>query len=109
VETGFGAYLEGASTPIPDGVSIDDWVDQYVTPPAAGGCGQPRSQQEEIVIDGQPARVAECYGQIDHVEATVVAGGRLYLFTLYRSSHDARAMFDEWVTTMDLTPETAAP
>ena len=76
VETGFGAYFEGASTPIPDGVSIDDWVDEYVSP---GGCGVPRSQQEEITIDGQPGRVAEC---LEQIEATVVAGGRLYLFTL---------------------------
>jgi hypothetical protein len=109
VDTGFGAAVEGASTPVPDGVSIDDWVDQYVTPIVAGGCGEPRSQQEEIVIDGQPGRVAECYGRSDHVEATVVADGRLYHFTLYRERRDARAMFDEWVTTIVLTPETAAP
>lgn len=105
VETGFGAYLEGASTPVPDGVPIDDWVDQYVTPRAAGGCGVPRSQQAEVVIDGRSGRAVECS---DQVEATVVAGGRLYLFTLYRSSRDARAMFDTWIGTIDLTPETAA-
>ena len=105
VETGLGAYLEGASTPIPDGISIDGWVDQYVTPLAAGGCGVPRSQQAEITIDGRPGRIAECANQ---VEATVVAGGRLYLFALYRDSRDARAMFDAWVATIDLTPETAA-
>ena len=105
VETGLGAYLEGASTPIPDGISIDEWVDQYVTPLAAGGCGVPRSQQAEITIDGQSGRISECANQI---EATVVAGGRLYLFTLYRDSRDARAMFDAWVATIDLTPETAA-
>jgi hypothetical protein len=105
VETGYGAYLEGASTQIPDGVSIDEWVDAYVTPLAAGGCGVPRSQQAEISIDGQSGRVAECANQI---EATVVAGGRLYLFILYREGRDARAMFDAWVATIDLTPETAA-
>ncbi len=105
VETGYGAVLEGASTPVPNGVSIDGWVDQYVTPLAAGGCGQPRDEQEAITIDGQPGRIAECQDQID---ATVVAGGRLYLFTLHRSSHDARAMFDAWNATIDLTPETAA-
>ena len=105
VETGLGAYLEGASTPVPDGISIDGWVDEFVTPAVAGGCGVPRSQQAEITIDGQPGRIAECQ---DQVEATVVAGGRLYLFILYRSSRDARAMFDSWIATIDLRPEDAA-
>ncbi len=104
VETGFGAYLEGASTPIPSGVSIDEWVDEYVTPLLAGGCGVPRSQQAEITIDEQSGRVAEC---ATHFEATVVAGGRLYLFNLYRDGRDARAMLNAWVATIDLTPETA--
>jgi hypothetical protein len=103
-ETGYGAYFEGASTPIPDGVSIDEWVDEHVTPPAAGGCGVPRGQQAEITIDGQPARMAQC----DHSEATVVAGGRLYLFTLDHSRTDGRAFFDAWIATIDLRPEDAA-
>ena len=45
----------------------------------------------------------------DRIEATVVAGGRLYLFTLGHDRSDARAWFDAWVATIDLTPETAAP
>jgi ABC-type Fe3+-hydroxamate transport system substrate-binding protein len=105
VETGLSAYLEGASTPIPDGVSIDEWVDEYVTPLAAGGCGVPRSQQEEITIDGQSGRVAECP---DQVEATVVVSGRLYLFILGSGRSDARAFFDAWMATVDLRPEDAA-
>ncbi|MCA1707608.1 MAG: hypothetical protein LC808_31800 [Actinobacteria bacterium] len=99
-ETGLGAYFAAASTEIPDGVSIDEWVDEYVSD-SPGGCGVPRSQQVEITIDGQPGRIAEC----DHSEATVVAGGRLYLFT---GPADDRGWFDAWVDTIDLTPETAA-
>ena len=102
VETGLGAYFRGASTEIPDGVSIDEWVDDYVL---AGGCGVPRSQQAGITIDGQPGRIAACANRI---EATVVAGGRLYLFTLLHGRPDARAFFDAWVATIDLRPETAA-
>jgi hypothetical protein len=105
VETGYGAYLEGASTKLPDGISVDAWVDEFVTPRTVGGCGVPRSQQAQITIDGEPGRVAEC---ADQIEATVVAGGRLYLFVVYRDGRDARAMFDAWVATIDLTPETAA-
>jgi hypothetical protein len=102
VETGYAAYFEAASTPIPDGVPIDEWVDEYVTPEAAGGCGIPRSEQAEIIVDGQPGRISECA----HTEATVVAGGRLYLFRLHRLGY-ARDIFDAWVATIELTPETA--
>ena len=105
VETGLDAYFEGASTQIPDGVSIDEWVDHFVTARAAGGCGVPRRQQEEITIDGQAGRIAECAGRI---EATVVAGGRLYHFILLSSRSDARAFFDAWIATIDLRPEDAA-
>ena len=69
-----------------------------------GGCGAPRSQQAEITIDGQSGRIAECPNQI---EATVIAGGRLYLFTLSHDRSDARAVFDAFAATIDLTPETA--
>jgi hypothetical protein len=101
VETGLGAYLKAASTVIPDGVSIDAWVDEYVSP---GGCGVPRNQQAEITIDGQSGRISECPNEID---ATVVAGGRLYLFTLGHTRPDARAFFDAWIATIDLRPEDA--
>jgi hypothetical protein len=101
VETAKGAYFKAASTEIPDGVAIDAWVDEYVSP---GGCSVPRSQQAEITIDGQAGKIAEC---AERVEATVVAGGRLYFFLLLHSRSDARAFFDAWVATIDLTPETA--
>lgn len=108
VATGLGAHFVAASTPIPAGVPIDAWYDEHVS---ASGCGIPRSQQADITIDGQPGRVAECSGtseRADQVEGTVVAGGRLYLFILGHSRLDARAWFDEWIATIDLTPETAA-
>ena len=106
VETGLGAYFLAASTPIPDGVSIDEWVDVYVL---SGGCGVPRSQQAGITIDGQSGRISECAEpQRGRIEATVVAGGRLYLFTLLHDRPDARAFFDAWVATIDLRPEAAA-
>jgi hypothetical protein len=94
--------LRGASTEIPDGVSIDEWYDEHVS---RSGCGVPRSQQSEIVIDGQLGRFAVCPNQI---EATVVAGGRLYLFMLGHERSDAAAFFAAWIATIELTPETAA-
>jgi hypothetical protein len=102
------AVFRGASTDIdPEtiqavyGGSIDEWVDEYVV---RGGCGVPRSQQPEIRIDGEPGRISECPNKI---EATVAAGGRLYLFTLQTEHPDARAVFDAFAATIDLTPETA--
>lgn len=107
VETGLGAYFVGASTAIPDGVSVDAWYDAHVSP---SGCGVPRSQQAEVTIDGHAGRIAECRDAdgTDLTEATVDAGGRLYLFMLGRQRSDARAWFDAWVATIDLRPEDAA-
>ena len=85
VETGLAAVFKGASTdavvetaPWTSSRSMN-WVDEYRRTTSPGGCGVPRSQQAEITIDGQSGRISECPNQI---EATVVAGGRLYLFTL---------------------------
>ena len=102
VETGLAAYLKGASTKIPDGVPIDRWVDEHVSP---GGCDTPRSEQEAITIDGHVGRMTKC---LNRIEATVVAGGRLYYFVLLADRSDASAFFDTWVETIHLTPETAA-
>jgi hypothetical protein len=109
VETGLAAYFKSASTEIPDGVSIDEWVDDYVSP---GRCRVPRSQQAEITIDGQPGRISECpktdEATVNEIEATVVAGGRLYLFILLSDRSDYRAVFDAFAATIDLRPEDAA-
>jgi hypothetical protein len=113
VDTGLRAVFKGASTNsgFGDGGSIDERVDGYFGEPSApdnyvlpGGCGVPRSQQTEIIIDGQSGRISECPNRI---EATVVASGRLYLFILEHDRGDARAVFDAFVATIDLTPETS--
>jgi hypothetical protein len=104
IETGFGYGLLGASTEIPDGVSIDDWIDAAVVTYLPGGCSVARSQQAVISIDGQSGRISEDCP--DKVAATVVAGGRLYLFILAHNTRgDARALFDEFAATIDLRPE----
>jgi len=105
-ETGFGAVFQGASTEIPDGVSIDAWVDAAVVKYLPRGCGFSRSQQAEITIDGQSGRISEdCWGK---VVATVVVDGRLYLFILSHNRRDARAVFDAFAATIDLRPDEAA-
>lgn len=104
VDTGSGTVFKGASTDaferVPE-VSLDRDIDESVSELLPDHCPFPRSQQAEITIDGQPGRIAECPNR---VEATVVAGGRLYLFT---GPNDERGWFEAWITTIDLTPETA--
>ena len=105
-ETGYAAVFKSASTEIPEGVSIDEWVDKYVSP---GSCSAPRSQQPEITIDGQSGRISECpSAAVNKIEATVVAGGRLYLFILLSGRGDYRDVFDAFAATIDLQPEGAA-
>jgi len=108
VGTGLGAVFKGASTNsgFGGGGSIDERVDEYLSGDGVlpGGCRVPRSQQAELTIDGQSGRISECPNRI---EATVVAGGRLYAFTLTHDRKDARAVFDAFVATIELTPETA--
>jgi hypothetical protein len=98
--------FRGVSTPIPDGDSVDEWVDRNVGGGLEpGGCGVPRSEQLEITIDGQPGRVWEgCPGEI---EATVAVGRRVYVFTLFGDAV-SRAIFDAYASTIDLRPEEAA-
>ena len=102
VDPAIGAIFKAASTDVPDGISLDEFVDEYVSRPS---CGTPLSQQAEITIDGQSGRISECPNEI---EATVVAGGRIYLFILLSDGSDARAFFEAFAATIDLRPEEAA-
>jgi hypothetical protein len=98
----FGSF-RGASTEAPEGVSIDYWIDATLQ---SAGCGVPRSEQPEITIDGQPGRIWE--GCPDEIEATVVVGQRVYLFTLFGDTGVSRDVFDAYASTIDLRPEEAA-
>jgi hypothetical protein len=101
------AFFRGSSTEVPDGVSVDEWVDLSVVHYEPGSsCGAPRSELPEFTIDGQSGRITlDCPGEI---EATVVVGGRLYLFTLGSDASNSREIFDAWASTIDLRPEEAA-
>jgi hypothetical protein len=109
-ETGYAAGFFATSTAIPEGVSLDEWIDQSVAPAATTStCMLPRARQAEIGIDGQLAKISE--GCAHQFLATVVAGGRLYVFVLGHMWEDeakARTFFDRWLATIHLTPETAA-
>jgi hypothetical protein len=98
--------FRGSSMLAPGTVSIDDWIDRGFQP---GGCGVRRSEQPEITIDGQPGRIWE--GCPNEIEATVVVGRRVYVFSLFGDadvSTVSRAVFDAYASTIDLRPEEAA-
>jgi hypothetical protein len=99
----FGVF-RASSVEAPDGVSIDEWIDEFLTG-AGSACNPPRSTLQEISVDGQAGRVR--YGCPGEVEATVVVGRRVYLFTLFSDAPDAKAVFDAFAATIDLRPEDA--
>ena len=102
---GLGGVLRGGSIMAPDGVSIDGWIDESITGATVGDCNAPRTTLPEIIIDGHVGRVRDACP--DEVEATVVVGRRVYLFTLFNDQPNARALFDAFAATIDLRPEDA--
>ena len=108
VETGYSAFFLSASTKIPGGVSVNEWADEAVAKYLPAGCYGPRTQQERITIDGEPGRISQDCAK--DVVATTVKDGRLYLFAMAHDAptrDEARQVFEAWVNTIDLTPETA--
>jgi hypothetical protein len=103
--------FRAASATAPEGISIDDWIDEYMTFSDEPGCAPPRVTQPEVVIDGRPGRLRDSCSE---VEATVVVGRRVYLFTLFLldaeldgQARNARPVFDAFAETIDLQPEDA--
>jgi hypothetical protein len=104
--------FRAGSTLIPDGAVVDEWIRQYLTMSSVVGCNPPRTDLEPVTIDGQPGRLRGFCNPGDEVEATVVVGRRVYLFTLFlgdRVDTEAgeRALFNALLATIDLRPEAA--
>lgn len=100
--------LRAASAPLPDGLpDVNDWIDEYLTF-GDPDCVPPRERQELISIDGAPGRLRDACGE---VEATIVLGERVYMFTLFLFNEpvtNGRELFDALAATIDLRPEDAA-
>ncbi len=100
--------LRAASAPLPDGLpDVNHWIDEYLTF-GDPNCVPPRERQELISIDGAPGRLRDACGE---VEATIVLGGRVYMFTLFLFDAEVtngRELFDALAATIDLRPEDAA-
>jgi hypothetical protein len=100
-----GGAFRAASAVAPEGISVDDWVDEFITAASVGSCYPPRAGLPEISVDGQTGRIND--GCPDEIEATVVVGRRVYVFTLFLGEGQGRALFDAFAATIDLRPEDA--
>lgn len=105
--------LRAGSGLIPEGAEADDWIARFVTHTDIAVCGPPRETLEVILIDGQPGRLRDSCGE---VEATVVVGQRVYVFTLFVNAGTSepgrsggRGLFDAFAASIRLTPATAYP
>jgi hypothetical protein len=97
-----GGVFRAASAAAPEGVSIDEWIDELIIQAKADTCNPPRATLSEVTIDGQAGRIRdECP---EEVEATVVVGRRAYVFTLFLGASNRRALFDAFAATIDLRP-----
>ncbi len=96
--------FRAASALLPEDAVVDAWIAENITFSDVPGCAPPRDTLEAVVIDGQPGRLRDSCGE---VEATVVAGRRVYVFTLFVGPSGvggARALFDAIAATMELAP-----
>jgi hypothetical protein len=102
-----GLFRAGSAV-IPPGVNLEAWIRQYTDCTIECLAGL-----EAITIDGQPARLHRQDGD-STFEASVVAGDRVYLFTLFTGQggeepglEDGRALFDAMMATVELHPDDA--
>jgi hypothetical protein len=109
-----GWHLRTLSRPVPDGVVVDDWIVATLQRSGDPGCMPQRSTQESVTIDGHDGRLMGFCGVAPdpQIEATVVVDDRAYLFTLFDSQdpadeEEARALFDKFLATVTLDPQSA--
>jgi hypothetical protein len=114
---GDSALFRAASALAPDAASVDDWIAEFITMSDIAECNPPRETLEQVVIGGKAGRLRGFCGDppATEIEATVVVGNRVYVFTLFRGGGegsgaieaDERALFDAFAATITLSPDNA--
>ena len=109
-----GWYLRTLSRAIPDGVVVNDWIIQTLQHSDDPGCMPRRDAMESVTVDGHEGRLLGFCGvpPAPQIEATVVVDKRAYLFTLFdgrgaASAEEARRLFDAFMATVKLDPQSA--
>ena len=110
------AGFRAMSVLVPDGQSIDDFIVGNLTASANAACSPRPDTLEAVTIDGHEGRVRGFCGEppATEIEASVVIGRRVYLFTLFwyasvpaPTEAEVRASFDAFTATITLDPESA--
>ena len=116
VGSGDFAAFRALSVVVPDGLVIDDYIVSTLTNSNVSACIRRPDTLEAVTIDGHEGRLRGFCGEpppATEVEATVVIGRRVYLFTLFwfaetpaPTESEARAWFDAFTATITLDPGT---
>jgi len=104
-------WVAAASTPIPDGMSEDQWLAVYGRPylEEREDCVPPRDEWEPVSVDGVPSGM---YVSCGGIEAATFVFGRVYTFTVVvgmsgiREERD-RNLLRAFLSTVELHPELA--
>lgn len=105
------------SAVVPDGVAADDYIVGTLTTDPIAACSPRPDTLPVVTIDGQEGRLRGFCGEppATEIEASVVIGKRVYLFTLFwyaksppANEAEVRALFDAFTSTITLDPPEAA-
>jgi hypothetical protein len=113
---GLFATFRALSVVVPDGLVVDDFIVSRLTSSNVSACSPRPDTLEVVTIDGREGRVRGFCGEppATEIEATVVIGRRVYLFTLFwlakgpATEAEVRAWFDAFTATITLDPPEAA-
>ena len=116
-------WLNGVSTLLPEGATLDDWYAEYRrdiveddAPWEPETCFTAREDWSSTTIDG---RAADLRVGCEGIEAYVFVDGRVYVFGAYAYdgaappttepgvTDELRDLFELWLTTITLDPESA--
>jgi hypothetical protein len=105
----WGITITALAAPIPDGVSEDAFINDYLAPPPGPTptCFGIEPNPTPIVIDGRPARrTTGCGDATDALSAFVVVGDQMFVFSI--SDATKVELFDAFLSTITLPAESPA-
>jgi hypothetical protein len=104
--------VTAASSPLPNGMSEDEWIARYRQPVVdefGATCFPPREEWERVTVGGFEGGL---YTGCAYVESLTFAGGRAYVVTVFLGmgfdvDEATRELLRAFLSTMVLTPESA--
>ena len=84
-------------------MSFEDWFADYDADRVRGTCGA-ASLNEDVTVDGVVGKL-DVHCPTMYLEAVIPKGGRAYVLTMFQPFN--RPLFEAFLDTVRLTPETA--